>query len=132
MFREFWFAGATRRYWWATALLMAGYVPVLLLAIETAPRIASPWLRGLAALAPVPFLAGFAWLEYARIRRTDELRQRMELEAGLLALVASVLLTTVLGLLDKAGVVRLPLLAAAPLACALYVGAQAWAHRRYR
>jgi peptidoglycan/LPS O-acetylase OafA/YrhL len=132
MFRDYWCAGTTRRYWWVTALLMAGYLPIFVAAVVSGPHIGSPWLRALVALAPLPFLIGFTWLEYRRIRRTDELRQRIELEAGLVALVASILLLTVLGLLDDLGVVRLPLIAATPLICLLYLGAQVWAHRRYR
>lgn len=124
--------GTTRRYWWAAALLMAGYLPAFVAAVGSGPQIGSPWLRALIAVSPAPFLLGFVWLKYSRLRRTDELRQRMELEAGLVALIASIVLLTVLGLLDDLGVVRLPLIAAAPLMALLYLGAQVWAHRRYR
>ena len=131
MFRDYWY-GTTRRYWWVAALLMAGYLPAFIVAAGAGPQIGSPWVRALIAVSPVPFLLGFVWLKYSRLRRTDELRQRMELEAGLVALIASILLLTVLGLLDDLGVVRLPLIAAAPLMGLLYLVAQVWAHRRYR
>lgn len=132
MFRDLWCAGATRKYWWATVLLTLGFVPTLTFAMSRMASIQSPSLRVLAALSPMPFVAGLAYLEYLRIRRTDELRQRMELEAGLVALVFSILALTALGLLDRAGVVRVPLMLAPPLMCVFYLGAQVWAHRNYR
>lgn len=132
MFKELWCAGATRKYWWALVLLVVAYVPTLIFAISRMKSIESPVLRALAALLPLPFLLATTYLEYMRIRRTDELRQRMELEAGLLALVASVLLVMTLGLLDGAGVIKLPLLFAAPVMCLTYIAAQIWVHRHYQ
>lgn len=132
MFRELWCAGATRRYWWAMTLLMGAYVPTFVFAMSKMASIQSPILRAAAALSPMPFLLAAIYLEYRRIRRTDELRQRMELEAGLLGLVASILVVTALGLLDSAGLVKLPLLLAAPAMCAVYIAAQVWAHRHYQ
>lgn len=132
MFIECWFPGATRRYWWAFALLASAYVPVAVVAMTWIDRVQTPWLRTLAALSPLPFVLGLADVEFARIRRTDELRQRMELEAAAAAMVVSLLLVLVLGLLDNAGIVKLPLLFVAPVMCAVYVGAQIWSHRHYR
>lgn len=132
MFKELWFAGATRRYWWASALLMLAYLPTVIFAMSKVESIQSPPLRALAALSPMPFVLGFAYIEYLRIRRTDELRQRMELEAGLIGLIVSILALTALGLLDNAGVIKLPLLFAPPFMCVAYIGAQIWAHRHYR
>lgn len=132
MFKELWCAGATRRYWWASALLMVAYVSAFVFATSKMQSIQSPLLRAAAALSPMPFLLAAVYLEYVRIRRTDELRQRMELEAGLLGLVVSILVVMALGLLDGAGVVKLPLLLAAPVMCGIYVVAQVWAHRHYR
>lgn len=132
MFKQLWCAGATRRYWWASALLMIAYMSTFLFATSKMDSLQSPLLRALAALSPMPFLLAAVYLEYLRIRRTDELRQRMELEAGLIGLVVSILIVMALGLLDGAGVVKLPLLLAAPVMCAVYVAAQVWAHRHYR
>ncbi|WP_300615941.1 hypothetical protein [Dokdonella sp.] len=132
MFRELWFDGATRKYWWASAFLMLGYLPTIVFAMSKMESIQSPALRALVALSPMPFIAGLAYLEYLRIRRTDELRQRMELEAGMAGLVVSILVLTTLGLLDNAGLVRVPLMLAPPLMCVFYVCAQVWAHRHYR
>jgi len=132
MFRELWYEGSTRRYWWAAALLMLAYVPACMLAISRVGTIQPAPLRALAALSPMPFVLAFGWIEYRRIRRADELRQRVELEAGLIGLVASIVVVTALGLLDNAGLVHLPLLLVAPLMCAIYVAAQMLAHWRYR
>ena len=132
MFKELWCAGATRKYWWASTLLMLGYVPTIVFAMSKMASIQSPPLRALIALSPMPFVLGFVYVEYTRIRRTDELRQRVELEAGLIGLVVSILVLTALGLLDNAGVIELPLLLAAPLMCVFYFCAQIWAHRHYQ
>lgn len=132
MFRELWCSGTTRRYWWAMTGLMAAYIPTFVFAMSKMHSIQSPLLRAVAALSPMPFLLAAVYLEYLRIRRTDELRQRMELEAGLLGLVASILIVMALGLLDGAGVVKLPLLLAAPVMCVVYIAAQVWAHRHYQ
>lgn len=132
MLRELWYEGATRRYWWTSGLLMLGYVPAMVLAMSKPSAIQPPAVRALLALAPMPFLVGFLWIEFQRIRRTDELRQRVELMAGMAGLVTSVVLLMALGLLDRAGVVDIPLVMAAPVVCTAYVIAQVWAHRRYR
>lgn len=132
MFKELWCDGATRRYWIVSALLMGAYIPTVILAMSKMESVQSPLLRALGALTPMPFVLAAVYLEYRRIRRTDELRQRMELEAGLLGLVVSILVVMALGLLDGAGVVKLPLLMAAPVMCVAYIGAQVWAHRHYK
>lgn len=132
MFRELWCEGATRKYWWASAFLMLGYLPTIVFAVSKMESIQSPALRALVALSPMPFIMGLAYAEYLRIRRTDELRQRVELEAGLVGMVVSILALTALGLLDNAGVIRVSLMTAPPLMCFFYVCAQIWAHRHYR
>lgn len=132
MLREFWFAGADRRYWWLSAVLMASYAATLQVALTLAPTLQSAALRAVAVLLPVMPVIGFVWLEYRRIRGTDELRQRMELEAGMLALAICVPLLMTLGLLDDAGVLDIDLLLATPVLLTVYLIAQLWAHRRYR
>lgn len=132
MFRELFVAGTTRRYWYATSLLMVVYVLGLLVAMAPPERIASLGLRVAAALATLPALLGFVYVEFLRIRRMDELRQRIELEAGTLAAAVSIPLLTVFGLLDQTGLLKVPLLLAAPFVCAVYFCAQIWAHRHYR
>jgi hypothetical protein len=111
---------------------MVAYVATLLVALEMAPMLQPAALRAIAVLLPVLPVIGFAWLEYRRIRATDELRQRMELEAGMLALAICVPLLMALGLLDDAGVLDIDLLLATPVLLTVYLVAQLWAHRRYR
>jgi hypothetical protein len=132
MLGEFWFAGATRRYWALSAGLMLLYAGAIHVAVKVAPMLASPALRVSGVLLPVLPLGGFVYLEYLRIRATDELRQRMELEACMLALAAGVPVLMALGLLDNAGLVRIGLLSATPLLVAAYAAAQLWAYWRYR
>ena len=86
----------------------------------------------LAALLPAVLIIGFVLLEFRRVRNTDELRQRMELEAGMLTLAVAVPVLTALGLLDDAGLLEVPLLISVPVLMGIYLTAQAWAHRRYR
>lgn len=132
MLREFFCAGTTPRYWRLSALLMLLYLGSIALALVYGPHFAAPPARAAASLAPVLPVIGFVVLEFRRIRATDELRQRIELEAATSALAAGVPLLLAFGLLDDAGVVSVRMIFASPLLIGLYLLAQLWAHRRYR
>jgi hypothetical protein len=132
MLREFFCAGTTPRYWRLSALLMVLYLGSIVLALVFGPSFTTPWVRAAMALAPVPPVFGFVVLEFRRIRATDELRQRIELEAATLALAIGVPLLLALGLLDGAGVVAVRMIFASPVLIGVYMLAQLWAHRRYR
>lgn len=132
MWREFFCAGTNRRYWWLSGLLMVVYVGAILLSAKLGKTIAGPLPRTAVALAPVLPVIGFVLLEFGRIRATDELRQRIELEAATSALAFGIPLLLALGLLDDAGIVDVDLLAAPLLLLAVYVLAQVRAHWRYR
>jgi hypothetical protein len=132
MFREYWLAGATPRYWWFSSALMLAYLGAIHLATNLAPLAHPPIVRAALALSPVLPVVGFVWLEYQRILGTDELRQRMELEAAMVALAIGVPVLLTLGLLDDAGLVRVPSLLATPALLLVYLLAQVWAQRRYR
>lgn len=132
MWQELFCAGTNRRYWWLSGLLMLVYVGTLLFSAKFGKAISSPLPRIALTLAPVPPVIGFAALEFARIRATDELRQRIELEAAASALAFGILLLLALGLLDDAGLVHVDLLAAPLLLLGIYVLAQLRAHWRYR
>src|SRR5690606_7688252 len=88
-------------------------------------------LRAGLALLPVLPVAGYVWLEYRRILATDELRQRIEMEAATLALGIGVPVLLAFGLLDDAGVLEVDSLLATPLLLTVYVCAQWWVHRPY-
>ena len=132
MWREFFCAGTNRRYWWLTSALMCAYIGAVLLGLTYGKAITAPLPRIALALAPVPPVLGFVMLEFRRIRATDELRQRIELEAATAALALGVPLLLALGLLDDAGVVHVRMLLAAPALLAIYLLAQLRAHWRYR
>ena len=131
MIGEYWFAGTTRQYWLLSSLFMAVYVLAMLVGTQYADAFPLP-LRAAAALLPVFPVSGFVWLEFRRIRATDELRQRMELEAAMLTLAIGTLTLLALGLLDEAGLLDIELLLATPVLMGIYVVAQVWAHRRYQ
>ncbi|HEY6941174.1 hypothetical protein [Dokdonella sp.] len=132
MIRDYLCAGTTPRYWRLSALLMLLYLGTIVLALVYGPRFAAPSARVAAAVAPVLPVVGFVVLEFRRIRATDELRQRIELEAATSALAAGVPLLLALGLLDGAGVMPVRMIFASPLLIGVYMLAQLWAHRRYR
>jgi hypothetical protein len=132
MWREFFCAGTTRRYWWLSGALMVVYVGAILFSVKFGKTIVAPLPRMAVALAPVPPVIGFVALEFERIRATDELRQRIELEAATSALAFGIPLLLALGLLDDAGIVHVGALAAPLLLVVVYVLAQLWAHWRYR
>jgi hypothetical protein len=114
------------------ALLMTLYAGAILLAVQHLHALGSPLTRAAVALAPVLPVVGFVLLEFQRIRATDELRQRIELEACMISLATGVPLLLALGLLDEAGIVHVGLFMAAPIVLAIYVPAQLFAHWRYR
>jgi hypothetical protein len=132
MFRDYFCAGTTPRYWRLTAVLMLLYLGGIAFAFRFGPGFTSSFARAAAALAPVPPVLGFVLLEFRRIRATDELRQRIELEAATSALALGVPLLLALGLLDGAGVLAVRMILASPLLIGIYLLAQLWAHRRYR
>jgi hypothetical protein len=88
MWKDYWFAGATRSYWVLSTTLMLAYVLAMLLDVHLDSG-ASTLFRVLAALLPAVLIIGFVLLEFRRVRNTDELRQRMELEAGMLTLAVA-------------------------------------------
>jgi hypothetical protein len=132
MWRDFFCAGTNPRYWWLMGLLMALYFGAILFAMLHHDPTGSPLARAAVALAPVLPVVGFVLLELRRIRATDELRQRIELEACMITLAIGVPLLLAIGLLDNAGIVRVDVFMAAPIVLAIYVPAQVFAHWRYR
>lgn len=62
----------------------------------------TPWVRVLAALAPVPLAAGALITIVRAAREADELEQRIQLEALSVAFLLAVLLLMTLGLMELA------------------------------
>lgn len=132
MLGEFLFAGTTRRYWALSVMLALLSVGAMHVSLGIAPHLTALALRVPGVLLPVLPLGGLVYLEYRRIRATDELRQRMELEACMLTLAAGVPLLLAFGLLAKAGLIHVDALMATPLLATTYVLAQLRAYWRYR
>jgi hypothetical protein len=62
----------------------------------------APWERVAISLLPIPFFAWFVMVFIRRMRETDEMQRRIQLEALAIAFPLSVLLLMTLGLLQKA------------------------------
>ncbi|HUD42836.1 MAG TPA: hypothetical protein VMR06_12670 [Dokdonella sp.] len=90
-----------------------------------------PW-RMLVAALPVPAIAWLAYAEWKRLRRRDELRQRIELEAMTIGFGVSFAVVVALVFLDLHGGVNIPLHVAAFVMAACWIGAQIWVRARYR
>lgn len=90
------------------------------------------WLRTLVAMLPLPAIAWLAWAEFARLRRRDELRQRIELEAMTIGFSVSMFGIVMLAFFDLFGIVKLDFPVAALIMAACWSGAQLWVRMRYR
>lgn len=89
-------------------------------------------LRVLVAALPLPAIVWMARAEIVRLRRRDELRQRIELETMTIAFAVSFGLVVMLAFLDMNGAIDVPMSVAAMLMAACWVGAQVWVRMRYR
>lgn len=88
-------------------------------------------LRLLVAALPLPAIIWMAWAELSRLRRRDELRQRIELEAMTVAFALSFGLVITLTFIDMNGAIKVPITFAALLMAACWGGAQMWVRMRY-
>ena len=113
---------------WAPTL---AYFASVIAAALLSERTDSPLLRGLAGALPLPALAWMAWVELRRLRRRDELRQRIELEAMTIAFAISFGIVASLTFIGLYGAITLPLHVAAFVMAACWIGAQLWVRARY-
>lgn len=88
--------------------------------------------RLLVAALPVPSIAWLAYAEWRRLRRRDELRQRIEMEAMTLGFGVSFIVVVALVFLDLHGDLDIPLYVAAFVMAACWIGAQIGVRARYR
>ena len=125
-----------RRYTRELMLAMGAYVIVLFASVWLLKRIEEPALRALLALAPVPPIALALRAMVRYIRDTDEMQQRIELEAVCIATAFVCLLYMAGGFLQAAKVIDVPAAAAkiwlVPLVCFSYGLAKLAVARRYR
>ncbi len=88
-------------------------------------------LRLLVAALPLPAILWMAWAELRRLRKRDELRQRIELEAMTVAFAMSFGLVITLTFLDMNGAIDVPITIAGLLMAVCWGGAQMWVRMRY-
>ncbi|HNR91136.1 MAG TPA: hypothetical protein PKO41_01805 [Dokdonella sp.] len=120
-----------RRYIADTWLPTLVYFASVFAAAVLSSRIDSHWLRALAGALPLPALAWMAWVELQRLRRRDELRQRIELETMTIAFALSFGIVAALTFIGMYGAIELPLYLAAFIMAFCWVGAQLWVRARY-
>ena len=110
----------------------AAYFASVLLAGWLTRQLEPGALRVAVAALPLPALAWMARAELMRLRRRDELRQRIEMEAMTIAFALSLGLVAMLAFFDLFGVFAVRLPAVAVLMTACWSGAHLWVRARYR
>lgn len=113
---------------WQTAAYFASVIVAALLTKHMQPG----ELRLLAAALPIPSILWLAQAELRRLRRRDELRQRIELEAMAAAFSVSFCLIVMLTFLKMFADVDTGIEIVALLMGACWIGAQTWVRARYR
>lgn len=109
-----------------------GYFAAVIVSALISKQMEPGVLRVLVAALPLPAIVWMARAEIVRLRRRDELRQRIELETMTIAFAVSFGLVVMLAFLDMNGAIDVPMTVAAMLMAACWVGAQVWVRMRYR
>jgi len=89
-------------------------------------------LRLAVAALPLPAIVWMAIAEIRRLRRRDELRQRIELETMTIAFAVSFGVITALTFIGFYGAIEIPFAIAVVIMAASWTGAQIWVRTRYR
>jgi hypothetical protein len=121
-----------RRYLADTGLATLAYFASVIAAALLSKQVDSLLPRVLVGALPLPALAWMAWVELTRLRRRDELRQRIELEAMTIAFAMSFGIVAALTFISLYGAIELPFHVAAFIMAACWFGAQVWVRARYR
>lgn len=121
-----------RRYLADTWLATLAYFASVIAAALLSKQIDSLLLRALVGALPLPALMWMAWVELKRLRRRDELRQRIELEAMTIAFAISFGVVAALTFIGLYGAIELPFHVAAFIMATCWIGAQVWVRARYR
>lgn len=108
------------------------YVAVVVASSLLARRMEPGVLRVLVAALPLPTIVWLAYAEVARLRKRDELRQRIELEAMTIGFGLSFGVIVMLVFLDLHGAIHIPLSVAAFVMAGCLLAAQIWVRARYR
>lgn len=123
---------AQRRYSTRFLLAMTAYSVLIVVMVFLIKRIEPLWIKALLALVPAIPIA-VALSELLRfVASQDELERRVQFEAAAEAAILTCGLDFAWGLLEVAGMPRLPVIFVLPIFCAAY-GFSVWrATRRYR
>ncbi|MGE4072275.1 MAG: hypothetical protein AB7E72_13985 [Lysobacterales bacterium] len=123
---------AQRRYTTRFMIAMTAYTVLILVMVYLIKRVEPLWLKALMALVPAIPIA-VALSELLRfLASQDELERRMQFEAAAEAAILTCGLTFAWGLLEIAGMPRLPVIFVLPIFCSAY-GYRIWrATRRYQ
>lgn len=123
---------AQRRYTRRFMMAMTAYTVLIVLMVFLIKRVEPMWIKALLALVPAVPIA-VALSELLRfLASQDELERRVQFEAAAEAAVLTCCLTFAWGLLEVAGMPRLPVIFVLPIFCAVY-GFRVWrATRRYQ
>lgn len=125
-------AAAQRRYTRRFIAAMAAYTVLIMLMVYLIKRVEPLWIKALLALVPAIPIAVVAFELLRFVASQDELERRVQFEAATAAAILTASLTFIWGLLEIAGLPRLPVIFVLPMFCALY-GFTVWrASRRYR
>lgn len=108
------------------------YIASVFFAGVVSKRMDPGLLRILAAMIPLPSIIWMAYAEMRRLRRRDELRQRVEVEAMSIAFSVSLCVIVMLTFLDMFGALKTTIPIAALVMCVCWLGAQIWVRVRYR
>ncbi|MEO8470500.1 MAG: hypothetical protein ABI573_12655 [Chloroflexota bacterium] len=125
---------ATRRRTVAFGFALLTYVLLLLgsLAILSGGGVTGVVPRALVALLPVPAAVGVVALSVDQFRANDELQQRIQLNALVVAFLGTLVTTFSWGFLEGVGVERLSGFVVFGMLVVLYVAALGLARRSYR
>ncbi|MBX3698067.1 MAG: hypothetical protein R3F08_08060 [Dokdonella sp.] len=120
-----------KRYLTDIGPAMLFYLASVIIAALLTKRIEPGAMRTLAAMLPLPSIVYLGYAELRRLRRRDELRQRIEIEAITIAFSVSFCLILMLCFLDLFGAFPVPVSVAAFLMTLCWAGAQLWVRMRY-
>lgn len=107
------------------------YFAAVIVSVLVTKQMEPGLLRLLVAALPLPAVMWMAWAELQRLRRRDELRQRIELETMTVAFAVSFGLVITLTFLDMNGAIKVPIAIAGLLMAVCWIGAQLWVRMRY-
>ena len=108
------------------------YIASVCIAGVVSKRMDPGSLRILAAMIPLPSIVWMAYAEMRRLRRRDELRQRVEVEAMTIAFSISFCVIVMLTFLDLFGALKTTIPVAGLIMAVCWAGAQIWVRLRYR